>query len=378
MPSMRIPIRRTALSILPGVLWALMIAGCNGTQTPPPPSVTPVPIAETAAPEPTAEAAAAPAPVPTSSALASPLQPAGQAAPFDSPVAQPAETKPAAGADVGGRLVFHSERTGDFEIWSVNTDGSDPQQLTESAGLDVEPDVSPDGKQIAFVSARDDPNQLNLYVMDSDGGNPRLLLKLPDVLSFGPQWSPDGSQVAFSGSTGGHFEVYLVSAQGTGAKALTQPPVAATPADEQSVINNSRPSWSPDGKQLVFVSDRDGGENLYILDLASGQVSRLTTGIYSDGLPQWSPDGEAILFMSNRASMVKGLFTVPAAGGEPKLVATPKSDESPVWAGTNGELIVFSSDRTLDWELYSMRADGSDLRQLTHSKGLDRFPTWTP
>ncbi len=368
---------RASLCILPGLLFVLVLAGCIGTQTtlpPAPPTQTPRPAAGTAT---------APAAAPTSSALGSPIQPAGQAAPFDSPLPpssaqQPAVT-PAQGAEVGGRIVFHSERTGDFEIWSMNPDGSDPQQLTQSAGLDVEPAVSPDGKQIAFVSARDDPNQLNLYIMEIDGNNPRPLLALPGVLSFGPQWSPNGSQIAFSGSTGGHFEVYLVSAQGTDAKALTQPTAdAKTPADEQPVINNSRPSWSPDGKKLVFVSDRDGGESLYTLELSNGSVTRLTTGFYSDSLPRWSPDGTTILFMSNRASTVKGLFTVPAAGGEPKLVATPKSDESPAWAGANGELIVFSSDRTLDWEIYSMRADGSDLRQLTHSKGLDRFPAWTP
>jgi TolB protein len=273
----------------------------------------------------------------------------------------------AAALGVKGRIVFHSERSGNFDIWSINADGSDLRQLTTSPELDVEPAWSGDGKQIVFVSGRDDPNKPAIYVMDADGGNQRLLVKVEGALCNGPAWSPDGTRIAFFSSLGGHYGLHLVNADGSNLTSLTP--------DEN---NNLRPAWSPDGKRLVFASDRDEGRNLYLMTLADGTITRLTTGSYTDDTPRWSPDGRTILFSSNRAGIVRGLFTIPAAGGEPKLLVTPpQNDESPAWAG-NGQFIIFSSGRTQDWELYLMRANGKDQRQLTLSSGMDRFPAWTP
>jgi len=83
------------------------------------------------------------------------------------------------------------------------------------------------------------------------------------------------------------------------------------------------------------------------------------------------------LFVSNRAGG-KGIYKLPASGGVPTLVVSPpQNDDSPAWAG-GGQFILFSSERSRDWELYVMRADGSDIRQLTLSEKMDRFPVWTP
>ena len=324
-------------------------------------------------PSATATPPSATAPVksaPTAAVFTSPLG----AQPFQSPMTgaetsarEAALVQEAATLDVKGRIVFHSERSGNFDIWSMKADGSDLRQLTTAPELDVEPAWAPDGQQIVFVSGRDDPNKPAIYVMDADGGNQRLLVKVEGALCNGPVWSPDGTRIAFFSSLGGHYGLHLVNADGSNLTSLTP--------DEN---NNLRPTWSPDGQRLVFASDRDEGRNLYFLTVADGAITRLTTGPYTDDTPRWSPDGRTILFSSNRAGIVRGLFTVPAAGGEPKLLVTPpQNDESPAWAG-NGQFIVFSSSRTQDWELYLMRADGKDLRQLTLSQGMDRFPAWTP
>jgi hypothetical protein len=306
---------------------------------------------------------------PTAGAFTSPVS----ASPFTSPpsaaeaAAHAADlVKEAAELGLGGRIAFHSERAGNFDIWTMKGDGSDLRQLTTSAALDVEPAWSPNGKQIAFISGRDDPRKLNLYVMDADGGNQRMLAALDDSLCIGPAWSPDGKQIAFYSNQGGRYGLHLVNADGGDLKRLL--------TDD---YNNLRPSWSPDGKKLVFVSDREGGQNLYTLTPATGAVTRLTRGLYTDDAPRWSPDGKTILFVSNRAGIVRGVFVTPAAGGEPRLLMTPpQEDENPAWAG-NGKFILFSSRRTQDWELYLVRADGKDPRPLTASQGMDRFPVWT-
>ena len=274
--------------------------------------------------------------------------------------------KSAADFGLGGQIVFHSKRSGNFDIWLMNADGSDQRQLTNDPALDVEPAWGPGGKHIVFVTARDDPLKLSLYVMDADGGDQHKLVSTPGGLCMGPVWSPDRARIAFFSNVDGNFELYIVNADGTDLTNLTNNPA-----------NDSRPSWSPDGKRLVFVSDRDDGENIYILDLSSGTVTRLTTGYYTDNLPHWSPDSKTILFESNRAG-IKGLFTVPTSGGTPTPVLTPpQGDDSPAWAA-NGQFIVFSSERTGDWELYILRTGSNDTHQLTLSKGMDRFPAWTP
>lgn len=303
----------------------------------------------------------------------SPIRPPSPGALFASPLSTAEVSTPpptllegAAGFGLGGRIAFHSERSGNFDIWVMNVDGSGLQQLTDTPGLDVEPAWSPDGKRIVFVTARDDPLNLSLYLMNADGTDQRRLIHLPDGDCIGPAWSPDGSRIAFHSNVDTNFEVYVVDADGNNLTNVTNHPA-----------NDSRPTWSPDGRRLAFVSDRDGADNIYILDLDSGNVTRLTAGIYFDSLPRWSPDAKTILFVSDRSGS-KGLHVVSVSGGEPELIGVrAQNDDSPTWAG-HGQYIIFASRRSNDWELYIMRADGRDSHQLTLSKGYDRFPAWTP
>jgi TolB protein len=142
--------------------------------------------------------------------------------------------------------------------------------------------------------------------------------------------------------------------------------------------NDFRPDWSADGTRLVFVSDRGEGENIYILELSSGNVLTVTTGVFVDGLPKWSADGQTILFASNRGGL-KGLFTVSADGknAPQPVLPWPQRDDSPAWAD-GGRFILFSSQRTGDWELYALRRGDGKIYQYGSAPGFDRFPTWKP
>jgi Tol biopolymer transport system component len=353
---------RVRAGLLASVLMvAMALASCVPSMAVPP-----------GPPEPSETAAAAK--VGTSTVFSSPIQPEPAATPFTSPLLPgsviPDATEMVRSArelGLGGTIAFHSERSGDFDIWTMSADGSDLRQLTDDPGLDVEPAWSPDGSKIVFATSRDDPENLSLYVMNADGTDQKRLVQIAGGDLMGPALSPDGTRIAFYSNVDGNFELYVSNADGTEPANISNNPA-----------NDSRPTWSPAGDKLAFVSDRNGGENLYVLDLGSSQVTRLTEGIFLDNLPKWSPDGKRILFASNRGGQ-KGLYTVLADGtGTPTPVTPrPENDDSPAWAG-DGAFILFSSQRTGDWELYAMRSDGTDARQLTLSKNFDRFPAWKP
>jgi Tol biopolymer transport system component len=220
--------------------------------------------------------------------------PAPPAAPADATVAPVVQadvaTPTATGPDLPGRLAFHSARTGSYEIWTMNGDGSDLRQLTTTGGKgDIEPDWSPDGTSIVFSSSRDDEYLVQLYLMDADGGNQRRLMDPVAADQLGARWSPDGEWIAFYTNVDGNLEVYKVRKDGTDLTNLTNHP-----------NNDYMPYWSPDGARLVFVSERDGNRELYVMDSEGGNQVRLTDSFFDDIYPRWSPDGTTLLFTSTR------------------------------------------------------------------------------
>ncbi len=117
------------------------------------------------------------------------------------------------------QLVFQSSRDGDFEIYSMNIDGSQQKRLTNSPQRDLQPDWSPDGKSIAFISERE--INAELYVMNADGSDQRQLTATAEF-EFSPQWSPDGGQILFQRTIpGSDFETYLMDADGSHVQRLT-------------------------------------------------------------------------------------------------------------------------------------------------------------
>ena len=180
----------------------------------------------------------------------------------------------------GDRVVFTSKRTGDLEIWSMNLDGTDLKRLTRSLGYDGGPFYSPDGTEIVFRAyypdtreEREDyvslleqnlirPSVLNLYVMDADGSNKRLVLE-NGAANFAPFFFPDGERIIFSSNMddpqGRNFELYMIHKDGSGLERLTY-----------NETFDGFPMFSPDGKRLVFASNRNNTEpqetNLFIAE----------------------------------------------------------------------------------------------------------------
>ena len=227
--------------------------------------------------------------------------------------------------------------------------------------------------RIAFESDRDGHIINNffayeIYVMDTDGGNQRNLTNNP-ADDRDPSWSPDGKHIVFRSNRDGHAkhgwvtsDIYVMDADG---------------GNQQRLTNNDRfdtsPSWSLDGKRIAFVGNGD----IYVMDADGGNQQRLTEDRNGDQDPSWSPDGKHIVFRSNRAGNME-IYVIGADGDNQRnLTNNDRTDEEPSWS-PDGKHIVFRSNRAGNREIYVMDADGDNQRNLTKHPDRDWHPVWSP
>jgi Tol biopolymer transport system component len=260
--------------------------------------------------------------------------------------------------------------------------GSDPRfELVYASGF---PAVSPDGRQLVVSerTARGRPDDRTaLAVWETDGTNPRRIYRA-DASVMGPQWSHDGRWIVFG--AGSFFldrikpaHVMIVKPDGSDLRPLTTGPG-----------NAGFPSWSPDGTRVVyrFWTDRAGG--LRVVDVADGATRTLTTGY--DNFPVWSPKGDRIAF-SRLAGGDFDIYTMKPDGSDVRRLTTAAGNDShPAWS-SDGEHLLFSSSRfgfkdeaaLVDIpqpyaELFIMRPDGSEQRALTDNQWEEGTPGWQP
>jgi Tol biopolymer transport system component/formylglycine-generating enzyme required for sulfatase activity len=264
-----------------------------------------------------------------------------------------------------GQIAFESDRDGNWEIYVMNADGSDPRRLTDHSAVDWSPAWSLDGSQIAFVSNRD--AKWGIYVMNADGSDPHNLI--PSTFDSSPARSPDGSQIAFvSEGRGSGWEIYVVNADGSHLRRLT---------DNSVDDNYYSPPWSPDGRQIAFVSRCCEELEIYVVNADGSHLRRLTDNSAADAFPVWSPDGSQIAFVSYRDGNVE-VYAMNIDGSHQRnLTNSSAFDGSPVWS-PDGRQILFDSERDGNWEIYVVNADGSDLHNLTNNSAHDSFPVWSP
>lgn len=268
-----------------------------------------------------------------------------------------------------GSVVFYSRRGGTLaKIYAMNPDGTGVRPLTSGPGNDLWPDLSTNGRLLAFASNRSGNNEI--YVLDLRNGELTNVSQSPADDSW-PRWSPNGHELVFHSNRSGNYDLYVADVHDGTIRRVTNDPAL-----------DQWPDWSPNGKQLawrrgmdIYVADADGLEQ---------NVRRLTfTPAVLDQMPAWSPDGKQLVYMSFDPGYCS-VFVMETDGSN-AVNLTPKdpADANAAWCSRapswskNGKRIYFMSVRPSaggDAELYSMTPDGDALVRLTNSPGEDGGP----
>ncbi len=267
------------------------------------------------------------------------------------------------------KIYFVSSRSGTKEIWEMDYDGQNQHAVTRLGTISLSPRISPDSTRIAFASLSRDGWAIRMYSFELG-----RLVSFPAGMAGGsnqsPAWSGDGTRIAFSSSRSGNPEIWMADASGANLRKLTS---FAGP--------NVAPAWNPrTNAQLAWVSGRTGLPQIYTMDQDGANVQRLTDGGYAIS-PSWSPSGQFLTFSWNRK------YGPGAPGGQDiyvmdiaskrwlQLTHEAGSNDFPSWAPDNRH-IVFERAIGGHSQIWTMLADGTEQHQLTQT-GNNFMPNWS-
>jgi TolB protein len=267
------------------------------------------------------------------------------------------------------KIYFISTRSGSKEVWAMDYDGENQHQITHLGSISISPRISPDGSRIAFASLGKEGWSIRMFSLDLN-----RMVSFPAGTAGGanqsPAWSSDGTKVAFSSSRSGDPEIWISDASGAGLHRVTAfrgPDVA--------------PTWNPrTNAQIAWVSGRTGLPQIYVMDQDGANVQRMTDGGYAIS-PSWSPNGQFLTFSWNRK------YGPGAPGGQDiyimdiaskrwlQLTHDAGSNDFPSWA-PDGRHIVFERQVGGRTQIWSMLADGTEQHQLS-TTGSNFMPNWS-
>lgn len=331
----------------------------------------------------------------------------------------------------GASIVYVSEQSGNRDIWIRSATGRDETQVTNDPAEDAQPAWSPDGRRIAFVSSRGHGKKLDqnvlfgyslggaIWIAPAFGGTPVKAIEG----GFNPDWSPDGERLAFDASFDGPRRIWTALADGptplrishdeSDAAIHTHPKwspdgrwivyqrqernisdICVVPAQGGEPIwitrdeaNDLTPTWTPDGKAVVFASDQGGPVNLWMIAIdprtgqAKGDPVQITAGSEEYLFPAVAPDGLTLAHTSVR--VVEDLWWVetnPHTGewlsGPAPLLTSSRSDNQPAMS-PDGATVVFASNRSGDIDLWTLAVDQTTPNPLISGPGSDMQPDWS-
>ncbi len=290
-------------------------------------------------------------------------------------------TGPTALGGTLGQVAFASDRSGVPQVYVVNVDGTDVQPLTNLANGACQPTWSPDGVQLVFISpcpARGEfyenfYDNSGLYMINADGTGLKALSNAPGG-DFDPAWSPDGKRIAFASLRDGRKEIYVLNIDSGVVIRLT---------NSTSDTENTQPSWSRDGKMITYTVRRLGAYQAWAMtDTGQDNVQLARSGqSLWDYLPFWSPDGTAVLFnqrlLGPTAPWLMSISFADHKTQEPIKLDLPTPIED-VEFSPDGLWIIFESTDGVNRDVYYSSVTGGNRTRLTNDPGVDFDPAWRP
>jgi serine/threonine protein kinase len=301
----------------------------------------------------------------------------------------PTQTPAATATSLGGgfsQLAYVSDHSGMPQIFIMNSDGSNPLQITNLTFGACQPSWSPDGERLVFTSPcskrQDDYPGANLYIINSNGSN-LIPLQTGAEGNFDPAWSPDGTRIAFTSLRDGSRQIYVLTLGNNQVTRLT-----GVSRDVRLPDWSMQPAWSHSGTQIVFTGHGLLTDSLQIWEMSDaglGQSFLIHRGADRwNSLPDWSPDGKTILFSETMGAQELGwLMRFDSETLSVDHLRTGASgthgDYSPDGAWVAYESKDNEDTNRQDFDIYLVRSDGTGaIVRLTNALTMEFDPAWRP
>jgi Tol biopolymer transport system component len=267
-----------------------------------------------------------------------------------------------------GWLTYTASIGGRRDIWLIRPDGSDELNLTGEFpnGFAEAPVWAPDGRGLAYDAVPSADVSRDIYYIDLASRQLRPLTTLPGFDCY-PSYSPDGSQIVYMSERGGNRDLFIMDSEGNELLQLTDHPGY-----------DYEPAWSPDGAQIVFTSRRTGNSELFIVNADGSDLRQLTDEAKLDWRPSWSPDGEWIAFETWRNGNADIYMMRPDGSDLTQLTDNPAEDGHPTFS-PDGHYLVFHSTRAGNYQLFIMDlANPGEAWHLPTESPYALLPAWSP
>ena len=272
----------------------------------------------------------------------------------------------------GREIVFASRRGGSiYSLWRIPAAGGTPERLPTIGQSVVSPAISRQGNHLAYTQSLDDQNIWSLELDTAGRAEAATSLISSTLDDNGPDYSPDGRKVVFASNRSGGFGIWVCDRDGANPVQLI----------DRGPYLTGTPRWSPDGRWIAFDSrsndaGREGNADIYVISAEGGQPRRLTSEPSEDVTPSWSRDGKWIYFGSTRSGNMQ-IWKIPAEGGQAAQVTKHGGFEG--FESMDGKLFYYAKGRSAPGIWNTPAPGGEETPLLDHHKaGYWRFWTVTP
>jgi TolB protein len=260
------------------------------------------------------------------------------------------------------RITYVSKRSGNKEVYLMDYDGANVQELTKNKSINLTPCWVEGKSKIIYTSYA--AGQPQFYLKDLESGKSGVYFQSKGM-NTAANFNKMDREIVYASTVDGNTEIYR----------RAHPDGKPVRMTFSGSIDTS-PSWSPNGYEIVFVSDRSGKPMLYAMDRDGSNVRRVTYEGDYFGSPAWSPKGDRIAFSAmDEGNNMNIRLISPDGKDEVKLTTGSGSNESPAWS-PDGRHIVFMSTRTGSAEIFMMHADGTNQKRISFSGG-NSMPRWS-